>query len=136
MINATHLDQLNAQQLRETVLSLVETMASQSAVIERKDREIAFKQAFIDKLTHEMAVLKRLKFAAQSEAYNAEQKSLLEESIDTDLAALAAEIEQAAPPPEGWTTNKSPSASRCPGTCRAGRSTTSLRAPCAPVAAS
>ena len=101
MINATHLDQLNAQQLRERVLSLVETMASQGAVIERQDREIAFKQAFIDKLTHEMAVLKRLKFAAQSEAYNAEQRSLLEESIDTDLAALAAEIELAAPPPQG-----------------------------------
>ena len=34
----------------------------------------------IDKLTHEMAVLKRLKFAARSEAYNAEQRSLLEET--------------------------------------------------------
>ena len=65
-----------------------------------KDAQIAFKQAFIDKLTHEMAVLKRLKFAAQSEAFNAEQKSLLEEAIDTDLAALAAEIEQAAPSPQ------------------------------------
>ena len=43
----------------------------------------------IDKLTHEMAVLKRLKFAAKSEAFNAEQKSLLEETIDADLAALA-----------------------------------------------
>ena len=43
-----------------------------------KDREIAFKQATIDKITHEMAVLKRLKFAARSEAFNAEQKSLLE----------------------------------------------------------
>jgi transposase len=39
-------------------------------------------------------VLKRLKFAAQSEAFNAEQKSLLEETIDTDLAALAKEIEK------------------------------------------
>ena len=115
MINATHLDRLNAQQLRETVLSLVETMASQSAVIERKDREIAFKQAFIDKLTHEMAVLKRLKFAAQSEAYNVEQKSLLEESIDTDLAALAAEIEQAAPPPQGQDDKQKPKRQPLPG---------------------
>ena len=31
-----------------------------------KDREIAFKQATIDKITHEMAVLKRVKFAARS----------------------------------------------------------------------
>nr|WP_235965483.1 IS66 family transposase [Caenimonas soli] len=61
--------------------------------------DVSFKQTTIDKLTHEMAVLKRLKFAAQSEAYSAEQKSLLDETIDTDLAALAAEIEQASPPP-------------------------------------
>jgi transposase len=115
VINATHLDQLNAQQLRQTVLSLVETMASQSAVIERKDREIAFKQAFIDKLTHEMAVLKRLKFAAQSEAYNAEQKSLLDEAIDTDLAALAAEIEQAEPPPQGHDDKQRPKRQPLPG---------------------
>lgn len=30
--------------------------------------EVAFKQALIDKLTHENAILKRLKFAAMSEA--------------------------------------------------------------------
>jgi transposase len=40
------------------VLSLRGTMASQQAEIERKDREVAFRQAFIDKLTHEMAILK------------------------------------------------------------------------------
>jgi len=99
VIDTTHLDQLDAQQLRQAVLALLGTTASQASEIERKDRDIAFKQAFIDKLTHEMAVLKRLKFAAQSEAFNAEQTSLLEEAIDTDLAALAAEIEQVAPPP-------------------------------------
>ena len=84
---------LDAQQLRQVVRTLIAEAAG-------KDREIAFKQAFIDKLTHEMAVLKRLKFAAQSEAYNADQKSLLEETIDTDLATLAAEIEQAQPSPQ------------------------------------
>ncbi len=108
MIDATHLSQLNAQQLRETVLSLAGTLENQQAEIERKDREIAFKQAFIDKLTHEMAVLKRLKFAAQSEAYNAEQKSLLDETIDTDLAALAAEIERAEPASQGQDDKQKP----------------------------
>ena len=39
-----------------------------------------------------MAVPKRLKFPAKPEAYNAEQKSLLEETIDIDLAALAESI--------------------------------------------
>ena len=66
MIDTTHLAQLSAQQLPETVLSLIAAMASQAGEIERKDREIAFKQAIFDKITHEMAVLKRLEFAARS----------------------------------------------------------------------
>jgi transposase len=98
VINATQLEQLNAQQLRETVLSLMEAMAGQSATIERKDREIAFKQAVIDKITHEMAVLKRLKFAAKSEAFSTEQKSLLDETIDADLEALQRELDAVQPP--------------------------------------
>ena len=36
-----------------------------------------------------MGVLKRLKFAAKSEAFNAQQDSLIEETIDADLAVLA-----------------------------------------------
>ncbi len=84
------LDTLSPNQLRVAVRELLAEVAGKSA-------EIVFKQAIIDKLAHEMAVLKRLKFAAKSEAFNAEQKSLLEETIDTDLAALALEIEQRAP---------------------------------------
>jgi transposase len=72
VIDATHLSHLTPQQLRETVLSLAGTMANQVAEIERKDCEIAFRQATIDKLTHEMAFLKPLKFAAKSESFNAE----------------------------------------------------------------
>jgi hypothetical protein len=60
------------------------------------EREAAFRQATIDKLTHENAVLKRLKFAAQSEPFNAEQRSLLEETPDADLQAVAEEIERRA----------------------------------------
>ncbi len=76
---ADDLDTLDPEQLREKL------RASRA--------EVAFKQAVIDKLTHENAILKRLKFAAKSEAYNAEQKSLLDETLDSDLAAVAAEIE-------------------------------------------
>ena len=59
--------------------------------------EMHAKQALIDKLTHEMAVLKRIRFAATSEAYTGEQQRLLFETIETDLAALQAEIDQAEP---------------------------------------
>lgn len=90
MIDEARLKSLDAQQLREVVRSLMGDIA-------QRDREIAFKQATIDKITHEMAVLKRLKFAAKSEHFNPEQRSLLEEAIDADLEALQRELEQLAP---------------------------------------
>ena len=71
---------MSADQLREAVQSLFKTLT--------------FQQATIDKLTHENAYLKRLKFAAQSERYSAEQRSLLEETLDADLQAVNDEIEQ------------------------------------------
>jgi transposase len=114
VIDATHLGQLNAQQLRETVLSLIRTMASQAAEMERKDREIAFKQAVIDKITHEMSVLKRLKFAAKSEAFNAEQKSLLEEAIAGDMEALQRELDALQPPAKDEGEKQKPKRQRLP----------------------
>jgi hypothetical protein len=57
---------------------------------------ITFKQALIDKLTHEVAGLRRLKYAASSERHAAscapEQKSLLDETLDTDLAEVNEEL--------------------------------------------
>jgi len=64
------------------------------AMVQALRAELAFKQTVIDKITHEMAVLKRLKFAAKSEHYTPEQRSLLEETIDADLAALQAELDK------------------------------------------
>jgi hypothetical protein len=72
------LPSMSESQLRQTVQALM--------------KELRHKTALLDKLTHEMAVLKRLKFAAKSEAFSAEQKSLIEETLDADLAALGAEI--------------------------------------------
>ena len=65
---------LNAQQLREMSSYLIAKIATQDAqimqrdlqitsldqAITSKDREILYRQAKIDQLTHEMAVLKRL----------------------------------------------------------------------------
>jgi transposase len=101
VIDTTQLSQLDAPQLREIVSSLLSTVVA-------KDREIAFKQATIDKITHEMAVLKRLKFAARSEAFNAEQRSLLEETIDADLAALQAELDKVVPTEQSQGEKKTP----------------------------
>lgn len=51
-------------------------------------------QAMNAKLTHEVAILKRQKFAATSEAYTGAQQRDLFETLDIDLAAVKAEIEQ------------------------------------------
>jgi transposase len=96
---------LDPQQLRQALLALMTEVAAKDELLARRDREVAFKQALIDKLTHENAILKRLRYALSSETFcagvSAEQKSLLEETLDTDIAQLAAEIEQAEAAAEG-----------------------------------
>ena len=80
------MESLSAEQLRSALLSMLHVAAA-------KDQELAFKQAIIDKLTHENALLRRMKFAAQSERFSPEQKSLLEDEIEADLAAVASQID-------------------------------------------
>ncbi|WKB52874.1 IS66 family transposase [Eleftheria terrae] len=76
---------LSAEQLRELAARLM--------------GEVRHKQATIDKLTHENATLKRLTFAAGREHFNAEQRSLLEDTLDADLEAVQAELQQLNPAP-------------------------------------
>jgi transposase len=94
---AEELDHLDPEQLRQALRAARAEMALKDQLLARQAHDVAFKQAIIDKLTHENAVLKRLKFAAKSEAFTPEQKSLLEETLDMDLAAVAAEIEALKP---------------------------------------
>ena len=56
-------------------------------------KKIRRNQTLIEKLTHEIAQLKRLKFAKRSEQMNLEQVSLLDDLIDTDIAALEAGLQ-------------------------------------------
>ncbi|SFU57865.1 Transposase C of IS166 homeodomain-containing protein, partial [Paenacidovorax caeni] len=83
VIDEQALGELNAEQLRE--------------VTQRLLVELRHQRALNEKLTYECALLKRLKFAAQSERHSADQRSLLEEELDSDLAAVHQEIEQLRP---------------------------------------
>jgi transposase len=100
VIAPQQLDSLDLQQTRQALLTLMAEMAVKDELLARERREVAFKQALIDKLTHEVAILRRLKYAVTSEKFcagmSAEQKSLLEETLDSDIAQLTAELEQAA----------------------------------------
>ena len=116
---------LNAKQLREIVTDLIaqaarndlqiraldvqidernlhihaldEQIAGLDKTISSKDREILYRQAKIDQLTHEMAVLKRWKFGRSREQLDAGQASLLDETIDADIAAIEQELQDLAP---------------------------------------
>jgi transposase len=68
-----HLDTLDPEQLRQALRAARAEVALKNQLLAKREHEVAFKQTVIDKLTHENAVLKRLKFAAKSEAYTAEQ---------------------------------------------------------------
>ena len=69
------LTHLNAQELREMVMGLRARVAEhgqqitrRDETIARKDREILYRQAKIDQLTHEMAVFKAMEVRSQPRA--------------------------------------------------------------------
>jgi transposase len=78
--------------------ALDQQIASLDQAITAKDREILYRQAKIDQLTHEMAVLKRWKFGRSREQLDTAQASLLDEAIDADIAAIEQELQDLAPP--------------------------------------
>ena len=90
VIDPHQLQHMDAQQLRALAEGLM-------AKLMDKDQEIHFKQTKIDLLTHEIARYKRLQFAAKSEHLQANQRSLLDETLDADLAALEAELQALSP---------------------------------------
>jgi transposase len=99
MLNAKPLESLNAEQLRALAGELIAQVAQREQAIAAKDCELKYRQAKIDQLTHEMAVLKRWQFGRSGERLDPAQLSLLDETIDTDIAAIELELEALAPPP-------------------------------------
>jgi len=94
-IDRNKLDEFDAEQLREFT----------RALLSRRDRELTWRDAKIDKLTFEVAQLRRLKFDRCSEQMSAEQRALFDEAVDGDIAAIdeqLAALQATLPPkPEG-----------------------------------
>jgi transposase len=92
-IDATKLDALNIDELR--------TLASQLLVrVDKSAREITWRDAKIEKLTFEVAQLRRLRYGVKSEQLDAQQKALFEEATDEDLADLEAQLQALRTPPK------------------------------------
>ena len=85
MINAEELAGMSADELRLFAASLL----SENFEIRRDN---TFKQTKIDQLTHEMALLKRRRFATASEHMKGKQRQLFEEAVEADLEAMALEL--------------------------------------------
>jgi transposase len=103
------LAQMTADQLRDLTASLIHTVNQQA-------QQLQFRQLKIEQLTHEMATLKRWRFARRSEQLDAIQRSLLEESIDEDLEAIELELKelQSSPKAAAPTTTTSAADRRIP----------------------
>ena len=98
------LPSLNAEQLRELVQELIAKITQQSqqsqqhaVIVAKCDSDILYRQAKIDQLTHELATLKRWKFGRSSEQLNGTQISLIEETIEADIAAIELELQALVP---------------------------------------
>jgi transposase len=61
-------------------------------LIERKDRDIAWRDAKLEKITFELTRLKRWKFGAKTEAMNAEQRQMFQDTFLEDEADLEAQL--------------------------------------------
>ena len=82
-----------AEWVSGTVQKLLDQTQKDAAELQYKDLKIAA-------LTLELAHHKRIRFANQSEAFSPEQRELFEETWNTDLGAIEAEVAQLAPAPK------------------------------------
>ena len=81
-------------QMRQRIEQQDKRHAEDQALLQRKDREIALKEAKLEKVTFELARFKRWKFGARSEAMTAQQRRLFEETLAEDEAALQAHLDR------------------------------------------
>ncbi|RON06744.1 hypothetical protein BK659_20900 [Pseudomonas brassicacearum] len=86
-------DHLNPEQLRALAAQLIQRVETLDQQVETMGKKINRDQTVIEKLTHEIAQLKRFKFAKRSEQMNPEHASLLNDLIDTDIAWICDDCE-------------------------------------------
>jgi transposase len=82
----------------------------QQELLQRKDRDIAWRDAKIEKITFELTRLKRWKFGAKSEAMTAQQRQMFQDTLLEDEADLEAQLAalQAVLPQKPATTKAAP----------------------------
>jgi len=88
------LDQLAQTDIDPAMLAQVRALFDQQqASLVQQQAQLAEKDFKITALTHELAYLKRIRYGKASEVLTGEQRSLFEEAVDMDLAAIEQELE-------------------------------------------
>ena len=100
------LNKLDPEQLRSFAASLLERLNEQGEALLERDEHVQrmeqrchYLETLNNKLTVEMSVLKRHRFGKHSEQLNVLQRSLLDDIIDADIAAIELELEAATAEP-------------------------------------
>ena len=93
-------------------------LSEQEIRLAENSKELHWRQAKIDQLTHELALHKRWRFGAKTEHWPVAQRQLFEDSLDADLAAMETELAQlsTAPPNPGGQAKRQPLPPKLPRT--------------------
>lgn len=81
---------LQAQTAQQTAAGLAETL-------QRTQNDLTARELAYQKVVHELAQLKRLRFGVKSEALGAAMRDLFDETLATDIAACEARLETLTP---------------------------------------
>lgn len=102
------LDHLTPEQLRTFAADLLLQVQSRDQAIAERDDEIKRRKLREDKLTHELALLRRYRYGKGSEALDSQQLSMLEDLFKEDIAAIETELEQITVPTQTATVKQQP----------------------------
>lgn len=90
------LDELARTAIDPAMLAKVRALVEQPTTLAQQQAQLAEKDFKITALTDELVYLKRIRYGKASEVLTGEQRSLFEEAVDIDLAAIEGELENQA----------------------------------------
>src|SRR5690606_10380184 len=105
---ATDLTRFSPAQLRRLAADLQTKIRDHEAVINEQQHQLTERQQQLDrrdetiqryrireeKMTHELALLRRHRFGKRSEVLNTQQLSMLDDLVEEDTAALETELDK------------------------------------------
>jgi transposase len=88
------LNTASKSEVAEVIQALMAQVRRDAETISAKDVAIQAKDVKIEALTHEIAYYRRIRFSAKSESLPLLQRDLFQETWNTDMSAIEAELEQ------------------------------------------